>query len=118
MTARQAASAANKIPNFQGLVYRGIHIAPEDMTGFLDRYTPGNTVVEPAFTSSDLHAANPGNVEFVIESTSGKDISWLKDPSVGQHETIHPPGQGFEVLDRQFNDATNRWRIYLRDIGR
>ncbi|WP_329071032.1 putative T7SS-secreted protein [Amycolatopsis sp. NBC_01480] len=113
----EAVSGLNKLPAHQGEVYRGIDIAPHDMNAFLDRYSPGASVREPAFTSADMNQAFSGNVEFVIQSTTGKDISWLKDASVGQSEVLFPPGSGFRVLGRD-QDAAGNWKIHLKDLGR
>ncbi|MGW4525932.1 WXG100 family type VII secretion target [Amycolatopsis sp. NPDC004378] len=113
---REMVSGLNKLDPYVGEVHRGIEIG--DMTTFLDRYRVGTVVQEPAFTSSDAAVAYSGNVQMTIESTTGRDISWLKDPSVGQQEVLFPPGSRFEVLDRQLDEASNTWKFRLKDMGR
>jgi uncharacterized protein YukE len=115
---REAVSGLNKLPDFQGRVFRGIDVAPGDMQSLIDRYTPGAHVREPAFTSSDMNAPFSGNVEFVIDSTAGKDISWLKDAWNGQKEVLFGPDNGFTVVSRDFDAATDKWKIRLKDAGR
>jgi hypothetical protein len=89
-----------------------------DMQSFIDRYTPGADIREPAFTSSDMNEPFSGNVEFVIDSTAGKDISWLKDGWNGQKEVLFGPDNGFTVVSRDIDAATDKWRIHLKDTGR
>ncbi|WP_410668489.1 putative T7SS-secreted protein [Amycolatopsis sp. cmx-4-68] len=113
---REMVSGLNKLPSYEGEVFRGIEVG--DMDAFLDRYEVGNVVKEPAFTSSDTTVPYSGNVQMTIESTTGRDISWLKDPSVGQQEVLFPPGSHFEVLERKFDEASNTWKFRLKDMGR
>ncbi|MFF0147203.1 hypothetical protein ATK36_2710 [Amycolatopsis sulphurea] len=113
----EMASGLNKLPDFQGQVFRGIDIGPGDMNGFLDRYQLGAEVREPAFTSSDLVEPYRGNVQFTIDSVGGKDISWLKDAHVGQREVVFPPGSNFRVTSRSA-DGNGNWTIHLQDLGR
>jgi hypothetical protein len=113
---RELVSGLDKLPPHVGEVYRGIDIS--DMDAFLDRYQVGNVIREPAFTSTDAAVPYSGNVQMTIESTTGRDISWLKDPSVGQREVLFPPGSDFEVVWREHDPATDTWKFKLRDRGR
>jgi uncharacterized protein YukE len=113
---REMVSGLDKLPPHVGEVYRGIETSY--MNTFLDRYQVGNVVKEPAFTSTDAAVPYSGNVQLTIESTTGRDISWLKDPSVGQREVLFPPGSNFEVLERNYDDASGTWKFRLKDMGR
>lgn len=110
---RNAVSGLNKLPNYHGPVYRGIHVDPGDLETVLDHYTPGETVQEPAFTSTDKQHPHETNVQFIIDSTTGKDISWLQDPHVGQQEVLYPPGAKFTVIRHRYDEDTGRWIIEL-----
>jgi hypothetical protein len=113
---REMASGLDKLPPYKGEVHRGIEIG--DMNAFLDRYQVGNVVQEPAFTSTDAAVPYSGNVQMTIESTTGRDISWLKAPSVGQQEVLFPPGSNFEVVARAQDPVTKTWSFKLKDVGR
>ncbi|SFW46610.1 putative T7SS-secreted protein [Amycolatopsis australiensis] len=112
---REMVSGLEKLPPHVGEVHRGIQIS--DIDAFLDRYQVGNVVREPAFTSTDAAVPYSGNVQMTIESTTGRDISWLKDPSVGQQEVLFPPGREFEVVWRELDPATGTWHFKLRERG-
>ena len=53
-----------------------------------------------------------------VVSTAGKDISWLKDAWNGQKEVFFGPDNGFTVVSRDFDAATDKWKIRLKDTGR
>ncbi|WP_434581723.1 ADP-ribosyltransferase [Carbonactinospora thermoautotrophica] len=108
---RDVVSGLDKLPDYKGTVYRGVQIDPGDLNDFLNRYEPGATIREPAFPSSDKERPFPGNVQFVIESRHGKDISFLQ-----QHEeVVFPPGTKFKVKTREFDPDTGTWHIHLVD---
>ncbi|RWZ78519.1 MAG: hypothetical protein EOT05_02080 [Candidatus Microsaccharimonas sossegonensis] len=77
-------SALKKLPDYQGLVVRGTNLS-EDV---LSKYVPGNDVCEHAFTSYDKLKGFSGNVQFHVESKTGKDISGYSiwGPADGGHE--------------------------------
>jgi hypothetical protein len=114
---RNAVSGLNKLPDYIGPpVRRGIDVAPSDLDSVLDKYTPGQTVSEPAFTHSDKAVPFSGNVQFVINGGPAKDVSFLRDPSVGQQEVMYPPGAKFEVLSKKYDPETQQWKIFLKGL--
>ncbi|WP_406688619.1 hypothetical protein REH65_19665 [Saccharopolyspora sp. ID03-671] len=119
---RNAVSGMNKLPDWTATpdvptVHRGIFIDSWNMEDFLERYSDGAEVTENAFTSSSKGDPFPGNVEFVIEAREGKDLEFLK-PYGGMREVAWPPGSRFAVSSRKFDEETDKWTIYLTDLGR
>jgi hypothetical protein len=79
----EAVSAAlAKLPKHEGIVYRGAFLDDAKIAV----YRPGEIVTERAFTSTSVERAKrfPGNVEFVIRSRTGRDITAY---SRAAHET-------------------------------
>ncbi len=112
---RTLMSAYNKLPDYEGTVYRSLRIDdPVVLRQFLADYSPGNHPVDAGFASSDKGSSMPGgNIELTIESHTGKDISWA---SLSQDEVVFPPGTQFEVIRREFIDG--KYHIQLADLGR
>ncbi|MEU2030977.1 toxin glutamine deamidase domain-containing protein, partial [Nocardia amamiensis] len=112
---RALVGAYNRLPDYNGVVYRSLSIAdPVLLQRFLDEYQIGNTPPDRGFASSDKESSMPGgNIEFVIESRHGKDISWA---SGQQDEVVFPPGHRFRVDNRTFENGKHI--IYLTDLGR
>ncbi|MET8422574.1 ADP-ribosyltransferase [Nocardia sp. NPDC004860] len=92
--AADIASGLEKLPAYDGTVWRGMHLTSEQLA----RYVPGAKVTEPAFTSTsrDSRRIFTSNVEFIIHSESGRDISALS-ARPGEQEVLFKPGTTFEV---------------------
>jgi uncharacterized protein YukE len=102
-------SALAKLPDYKGMVYRGTTI--DDAAAA--KYIPGATVSEPAFTSSSTTHPFPGNTQFTIFSSSGKDISGLSSIP-NEDEVLFDKGTKFQVLS---NDTVNGVRrITLKEV--
>ncbi|MFE3192743.1 toxin glutamine deamidase domain-containing protein [Nocardia sp. NPDC059240] len=121
---RALVNAYNKLPDHEGVVFRSLRIDdPTELARFLDYYDPkrpGPLTVDPGFASSDkISSMAGGNVELVIKSRSGKDISWA---SLNQDEVVFPPGTQFFVKSRSFEPGPNpymdKYVINLIDLGR
>ncbi|MVU81545.1 hypothetical protein GPX89_30430 [Nocardia sp. ET3-3] len=121
---RALVNAYNKLPDHQGVVFRSLRIDdPAQLSRFLDYYDPnrpGPVTVDPGFASSDKSASMAGgNIELVIKSQSGKDISWA---SLNQDEVVFAPGTRFLVEGRSFEPGTrpyeDKYVINLIDLGR
>ncbi|WP_455429491.1 alpha/beta hydrolase [Nocardia tengchongensis] len=112
---RTLMSAYNKLPDYEGIVYRSLRIDdPAVLRQFLADYSAGNHPVDAGFASSDKGSSMPGgNIELTIESHTGKDISWA---SLSQDEVVFPPGTQFEVIRREF--INGKYHIQLADLGR
>ncbi len=94
----------------------------------LARYQEGDTVTEDAFTSStapkpgvgwgDAKGASPfnGDVEFIIKSKTGKDVSGFAGSSVTQNmenEVLFNRGTDFEVTQRYYDPTVRRTIIKM-----
>ncbi|ATL71416.1 WXG100-like domain-containing protein [Nocardia terpenica] len=113
-TIRALVGAYNKLPDYHGTVYRGLFIDdPAKLDKFLGEYTTGNTVLDRGFASSDKVSSMGGNIELIIESHYGKDISWTGGQ---QNEVVFPPGHQFYVKNRY--TAGNTYVVELTDLGR
>lgn len=106
-------TALSKLPMHEGTVWRATSLAPED----IGRYVKGATVTEPPFTSTsrDPNRTFTGNVEFVLHSRTGRDISGFsarprelevlfgRDTTFEVRGIVHDPNAGL----------FGRTRIYL-----
>ncbi|WP_405133488.1 YwqJ-related putative deaminase [Nocardia sp. NBC_01388] len=87
-------SGLEKMPTYDGTVWRGTHLSKEEIA----RYIEGETVPESSFTSTsrDPRRIFTSNVEFIIHSETGRDISALS-ARPGEKEVLFKPGTNFEV---------------------
>ncbi|QVI25431.1 hypothetical protein KHQ06_01700 [Nocardia tengchongensis] len=71
---RTLMSAYNKLPDYEGIVYRSLRIDdPAVLRQFLADYSAGNHPVDAGFASSDKGSSMPGgNIELTIESHTEK----------------------------------------------
>ncbi|GAA2782072.1 hypothetical protein GCM10010452_07500 [Crossiella cryophila] len=113
---RLIASVLNEFPLHQGTVNRAIYLPDAvDLDAALDRYSPGSTVTERNFTSSAAVEGRKlkGNLKFVIESVSGRDISSIAPRN--ESEVLFPPGTSFEITNK-YQDASGTWVIEMREV--
>lgn len=106
--------ALTKLPETTATVYRCPGYLSDAQLG---RYEPGAQVVENAYTSASFNPELPwdGNTRMVIESRHGRVIDALSQVP-DEHEVVFDRCSRFEVLDRTFDDATQRWTITLREV--
>ncbi len=103
------------LPPVKGPVFRGTHLEPDQIAS----YKPGEVVEEKAFTSTstDPDKAFGGNTKFFIQSETGTDVaSFSQVPD--ESEILFDRGTTFKVLENQFNPATGKTEIYLREVPR
>lgn len=115
---RELVSGLNKLPIYEGAVYRGINIDPEHLSSFLDAYRTGDFIREPGFLSADMAMPYQGNVQFVIDSVNGVHVPRLSDSMFGLHEVMWTPGNLFQVRGITVDEATNTVMIRLSDLPR
>ena len=108
-----AASGLDQMPLHQGTVYRGTDLSSSEAK----KYKKGVVVTEQAFTSSsyDEYEAFDGNTKFIIDSASGKDVSFISEHS-DESEVLFKPGTKFEVLDVQIHPRTGKRLIFMQEI--
>jgi hypothetical protein len=97
--------ALDKLPNFEGVCYRGI-ITTGNFQDFIATYEVGSNHVWHAFTSSSPHEAEAykGNVLFHITSKTGKNLQFFT--ADGSDEVLFKPETCYEVTSKQFNGNT------------
>ncbi|HSY15971.1 MAG TPA: ADP-ribosyltransferase, partial [Jatrophihabitantaceae bacterium] len=86
-------AALRKLPSYEGFTYRGADLPPDVAAS----YKPGQTVTEQAFVSSSTEVPFPGNTQFTIRSTSGKDVS-SRSVFPGEKEILFDKRSQFRVL--------------------
>lgn len=99
------------LPKFKGTVYRGTRRTPERVA----RYRVGDEVGELGFTSTSLDPdeAFMGQLKYVIESSSGVDVS--KFSNIPQEaEILFRPGTRFKVL--KVEDNVGDTTIFLKEF--
>lgn len=98
----------NKLPNYTGLVYRGVFLNQEEKNKYLLAMTNNSPIIENTFvstTKSRLIAMGFGTTLFRIYSKSGKEIE--KIATFGLHnppseqEVLFKPNKSFRVLEVQ-----------------
>ncbi|WP_225732627.1 toxin glutamine deamidase domain-containing protein [Nocardia sp. JCM 34519] len=112
---RALVSALNKLPDHDGIVYRSLRIDdPVELAKFLQEYSTEHAPKDLGFASSDKESSMlGGNIELIIESRHGKDISWATGQ---QQEVVFPPGNQFLVKNRR--QVGDKLYIELLDLGR
>jgi hypothetical protein len=111
--ARDISAGLRNLPPYEGTVWRGCTMNAEEIA----RYTPGTTITEHALTSTstDRRRIITGNVEFVIHSSSGRDISALSARR-NEREVLFDRETSFEVRGVVHDRNANLFgvtRIYL-----
>lgn len=101
----------DQMPRFEGPVYRGTSLT----SGQAARYVPGEIVTESAFTSTSAQAGSAfgGNTRFVIQSSTGRDISSLSVYGSTEAEVLFRPGTRFRVISKLDDAVTGQQVIVL-----
>lgn len=93
-------SGLSQLDSYRGKVTRGIGVGSESMPSVLERYKPGAEITEPHFVSSGAGNDFMGNVQFTINSTSGKMVKFVsRNPK--ENEVLFPPNSTFKVTSQQ-----------------
>lgn len=107
--ADQVTQALAALKPYSGKVVRGDTLPTEQ----LDVYQPGNVVVQKQFWSASRTIPFPGNVQFTIESKTGKRIARYSSHRA-EAEVLFDQGTIFRVLSRDFVDGV--WQIKLEEL--
>jgi len=110
LTAKVAASALDKMPPYEGTVYRGFGLR-DGMTidDIKKQYKPGSTIQEKGFLST-TNDDNPDNafsrkeVRFVINSKTGRNVAGLSN-SPDEKEILFKPDTKLKVLRHEEKDG-------------
>jgi hypothetical protein len=113
---RMTTSALNKLPDFIGTVLRGTKM-PKNMSNsdIENTYKPGSIITEKSFTSTSSSGDRKfrGELQYVIESKTGKDISNISD-SRQEKEVLFRPGTSFNVTS--FKKSDSGYEIHLKEV--
>lgn len=110
-------SALDKLPDYDGRSYRGVHLPPE----VLDSMVPGGTHTDPGFVSSSTdfsvaenrREAGDSNALITIDGRSGSDVSDLSS-NPGEAEILFGSGTTFDVVSKTQNPH-GVWEIHLKE---
>ncbi|GAB2721981.1 ADP-ribosyltransferase [Nocardia thraciensis] len=113
-TADDISEGLRNLPPHEGTVWRGLELSAAEIA----RYVPGETVTEAAFTSTtrDRRMRFGRSVEFVIHSSTGRDISSFSAAPRNESEVLFGRNTTFQVrgVVRDPNmGLTGGTRIYL-----
>jgi hypothetical protein len=113
---RSAASGLRALPNYVGVVTRGIYVDdPAALAKVAERYQPGRLLQESAFTSASVGRSMGGNVFFEIYSRTTTLVDDLAYRS-SEAEVLFGPGTPFRVLGRT-QEPNGAWLIRMMEIG-
>lgn len=101
-----------KLPNYEGLVFRGVNLSPAQIDIYINAHKNGTPVIEKAFVSTSIKksiAYQFGMCLFAIDSIKGKDISGFTKHN--EFEVLFNNNSAFEVLDYEF-DETNKYHYF------
>jgi hypothetical protein len=103
--------------NFTGVVYRGAIMDHIDISIYSDAFQAGVPITHSYFTSTTQDPAQSfmGNVQFVINSKRGVDISKV---SAHEKETeiLFDKGTSFEITDINHDVIDDVYYIYMDEI--
>ena len=129
---RHLISGLRKLPNYNGIVYRGVLIGFRAKKKYLKK---GRVISETRFlsTSRDFNGANhldgPKAIFFVIKSFSGKSIeelsdsyeksddSYIKSLYTNEREVIFLPGTQFIIEEVELQKDGSH-RIHMKELER
>ena len=102
--------ALSKLPDYQGKVFRRVDLKPQ----LIAKYKPGQQITEKAFSSTSFVRSDDfdGNVEFIINSRTGKNIRDISELDL-EDEVLLRSNTAFKVLNVEPGKVT---RIYLDEI--
>ncbi len=97
----------SKLPNFEGLVYRGAHLSKVELNRYIDSFKHNSLVTEYSFISTSksrlIAMSFKGNVLFRMFSRTGKDIERITKFGIfgypNEKEVLFSPNRKFRILD-------------------
>lgn len=99
-------SSLNKLPKFEGLIYRGVLLSKASLQRYLKAHEVGELIEEHCFVScskSRTIAMTHGNTLFRIFSRTGRDVELLSKygtfGDINEKEVILKPNRKFRILE-------------------
>lgn len=97
----------NKLPNFDGLVYRGAHLSKTELNRYINAFKKNSLITEYSFISSSksrlIAMSFKGNVLFRMFSRTGKDIEKITKFGISgypnEKEILFRSNRIFRILD-------------------
>ncbi|WP_313627218.1 PAAR domain-containing protein [Kosakonia sp.] len=101
----------DNLPAHTGTTFRGMNSLPDEV---LSQYTPGNTVSDRAFVSSDINKAFDGPIQMKMEGYSGRKIDFLSEFNATETEVLFKSNTQFEVISR--TDEAGITQIHMKEL--
>lgn len=110
-----AESGLSQLPSYKGIIYRGVDL--DKYPELVRKYNVGEVITEKAFTSSSIVKERAFNKDtlMIIESKTGKDVSFLSDYP-DEKEILFKPGTRFEVEKVYRDRETGKRVIRLKEV--
>ncbi len=105
----------NKLPDFNGTVFRGTKLTSQQISRYTEAFKNKKTITELFFqsTSYDQKKAFSGNVQFIINSKTGKKIDYLS-AFRNEKEVILKRNSNYRIVKIKKNE--NEYEIYMDEI--
>lgn len=104
-----------QLPDHEGTVWRGSRPMRPASDYHLERYKPGDVVVENGYTSAstDRNEAYGGQVLWIIESKRGKSIEGLSE-KLSEKEVLFDRFSRFLVTAKDYDATEDKYTIYMK----
>jgi len=107
--------ALDKMPSFEGTVYRGGDFSKTVIDEYREAFKKGSILTEKAFMSTSKYTgtAMEGDTFFVIESKSGKSVEEImefgSEGGANEAEVVFKAGSKFKVTEVRQEIVTDKW---------
>jgi NAD:arginine ADP-ribosyltransferase len=112
------AQSLEKLPNYEGLVYRRVSLTRAEFEKYLDSLRKQEPITELAFVSTskqrNIAYAYHGDYFFIIVSKTGKEIE--KITKYKEYEVLFLPKTQFRVLETTERDRDGLIKIIMEEI--
>lgn len=106
----------DKLPDYEGITYRGIFRDGPPPDGVIATYEPGTLVRENQFTSTDINRGFEGHLQFVVEGQTGHRIQEFSEYAGAENEVLFNMETDFLVNSRSFDEASNTWTVHMTEV--
>ena len=98
-----------KLPQYEGIVYRSLRSQEiENIEAFWEKYSPGEIVIELAYTSSSITVYDSSfDIQMTIQCKRGRDMRQINPE---EQEILFPRGTPFLVERKEGN------RLWLTEL--
>jgi len=105
----------SKLPDFEGIVYRGTRLSSNDITKYQNAFKNKKSITEVFFQSSsnDINKVFGGNTRFIIKSKAGKKIEHLSAYK-NESEVLLNRNSNYRI--KKIKTTANVIEIYMDEI--